>query len=527
VILVGPGNAAVTALDRPGVTLPPQRLRIAVLAGGLAACLALAALVVGAAPAAAATCAAPVRYASTSDTIYLAGGTTVDTLTEIKAACPGAPLVQVAPKVWELNANLVLQTGATLTLSAAGDVSQLRLQSLPSGLAADVSAVTAQYGRIDMTGVKVTSWTGTGPDTDPAVPAGGTRGRAFVRALSVMEGSTPRASTMNIVDSDLGYLGFNGAEAYGVAYKARGCGIDTPSVCAVLDVLGRQTGSTFHDNFMGTYTWGAKDMLFDRNTYIKNKSYGLDPHDDSDYLTITNNTFSENGNHGLICSQRCDHLTIRGNRSIDNGHTPYVGPGDDDPTDNQVHGIMLHRGVTDSVVENNEVRGQITGGGIVVFDSVGNTIRNNTVSGNKFGLRFSVGTRGTVVTGNTVTGSTANAVYTYKGSDASTYTGTSGRPTAITFRDNTFTGAGAELFKIQDSDRFTFIGGSATPGAPARGPRFERALGHTYGPNVSTPSGTTFILRGTSALPTSVAVKGIPASAVKVDKDAFSTATYR
>ena len=228
---------------------------------------------------------------------------------------------------------------------------------------------------------------------------------------------------------------------------------------------------------MGTYTWGAQDMLFDRNTYSKNKSYGLDPHDDSDYLTITNNVFTQNNNHGLICSQRCDHLTITGNKSIDNGHTPYVGPGDDDPSDNQVHGIMLHRGITDTVVENNEVRGQINGGGIVVFDSIGNTVRGNTITGNKFGLRFSVGTKDLAVTDNTVSGSTGNALSTFKGTDAPVYTGTSGRPKNINFTGNTFTGAGAELFKVQDSDLFTFSGGSIEPGAPTRGPKFERAAG--------------------------------------------------
>jgi mannuronan 5-epimerase len=503
-----------------------QRVRTSVTGVCLVVALAGAGLLVAAGPAAAATCNAPVRYSTTSDTIYLTSGTAVDTLTEIKAACPGAPLTQVSPKVWQLDADLVLQNGATLNLAAAGDVTELRLQSLPSGLQNEVAALTAQYGTLNLTGVKVTSWNGTGPDTDVAVPTGGVRGRAYVKAVSLMEGSTPRASTMNIVDSDLGFLGFNGAEAYGVAYKARGCGIEAPSVCAVLDVLGKQTGSKFHDNFFGTYTWGAKDMLFDRNTYSKNKSYGLDPHDDSDYLTITNNTFSDNGNHGLICSQRCDHLTIRANKSLNNGKIPYVGPGDDDPTDNQVHGIMLHRGVTDSVIENNEVRGQTTGGGIVIFDSVGNRVANNTVAGNKYGLRFSVGTRDTQVVGNTVTDSTANAVFSYKGTDTASYTGTSGRPTGITFTDNTFTGAGADLFKVQDSDRFTFTGGSATPGT-ALGPRFERSQGSVYGPNVTTPSGTTFTLRGTSAAPTSLTITGVPASAVKVSKDAFSTATVR
>jgi poly(beta-D-mannuronate) C5 epimerase len=318
----------------------------------------------------------------------------------------------------------------------------------------------ATSGTIDITGVTVTSWNGTGPDTDLTVPTGGTRGRAFVRAVSFMEGGTPRPSTLNIVNSDLGFLGYNAAESYGVSYKARGCGATTSTICDVLDVLGKQTGSTFHDNYIGTYTWGAKDMLFDHNVYTKNKSYGLDPHDDSDYLTITNNTFSENGNHGLICFQRCDHLTITGNTSRHNTSATA-----------ETHGIMLHRGVTDSVVENNTVENNSTGGGIVVFDSVGNSIKNNTITGNKYGLRFSVGTKDLAVSGNTVKSSLRYAVYTYKGSDVPSYTGTSGRPTGITFTDNTFDGAGAELFKIQDSDKFTFTGGSIKPGNLAKGPK--------------------------------------------------------
>ncbi len=93
-------------------------------------------------------------------------------------------MTQVSPGVWDLNADLVLQGGATLTLDRAGDVQTLHLQSLPSGLATDVSAITAQYGQIDITGVTVTSWTGTGPDTDYTVPAGGVaRPRVHPRAV--------------------------------------------------------------------------------------------------------------------------------------------------------------------------------------------------------------------------------------------------------------------------------------------------------------------------------------------------------
>jgi mannuronan 5-epimerase len=500
--------------------------KLSALTIGLAAAVALAVPVVAAATADAAACADPVRYSAGSDTIYLTSAGAVDTLTEIKAVCPAAPLVEVAAGIWELNADLVLQNGATLLLDASDDVEELRLQSLPTGAQKDVSALTAQYGVIDMRGVKVTSWNGTGPDTDYAVPKGGVRGRAFVRALSYMDGSTPRESTMKIFNSDLGYLGYYGPEAYGVAFKARGCGIDTQGVCAALNVGGFEMSSRFHDNFMGTYTWGAQDMLFDHNVYEHNKSYGLDPHDDSDYLTITNNLFTQNNNHGLICSQRCDHLYIKGNRSIDNGHTPYVGPGDDNPKDNQVHGIMLHRGVTDSIIEDNEVSGQINGAGIAIFDSVGNTVKDNTIAGNKYGIRFSVGARDTVVTGNTIRNSGADAVLTYQGSDTPLYSGTSGRPAGVTFTDNTFSGSGAELFKIQDADRFTFTGGSATPSKSSRGPLFDRGQGHVYDSSVVTPKGTTFVLRGTSSVRTSLQLTGVAPKSVKVTKDAYSSVSY-
>ena len=208
-------------------------------------------------------------------------------------------------------------------------------------------------------------------------------------------------------------------------------------------------------------------------------------------------------------------MAIRGNTSR---HNTSAGA--------ETHGIMLHRGVTYAVVENNTVENNSTGGGIVVFDSVGNSIKGNTITGNKYGLRFSVGTKDLAVSGNTVKGSLQYAVYTYQGSDVPSYTGTSGRPTGITFTDNTFDGAGAELFKIQDSDKFTFTGGSIKPGNLAKGPKFERAGDHAVGP-VGMPTGTTtFILRGTSAVKTSLAIKGISASAAKIDKDTYSSVTF-
>ena len=43
---------------------------------------------------------------------------------------------------------------------------------------------------------------------------------------------------------------------------------------------------------------------------------------------------------------------------------------------------------------------------------------------------------------------------------------------------------------------------------------------------MTTPTGTTFTLRGTAAARTDVAFPGMAPTKIKVDKDAFSTATF-
>ena len=197
-------------------------------------------------PAQSATCAAPFRYAATTNRIYVTGATAPVTLTTIREGCSSAPLELVDPasKTWQLNADIQLEAGSTLNLhgGSRGDVGTLRLRSGSAGKVADVASITAEYGTISIKDTTITSWdpaTGAA-DTDAKIPGGGVRGRAFIRALSILEGNTPRTSTMDIVNSDLGYLGFFGPESYGVAYKAKGCEVDTPAVCESLGVLGKQ-----------------------------------------------------------------------------------------------------------------------------------------------------------------------------------------------------------------------------------------------------------------------------------------------
>ncbi|GAA2274540.1 hypothetical protein GCM10010145_51860 [Streptomyces ruber] len=489
----------------------------------------LAGTAVALSPAAqAAACTGQVRYASSTNTLYLTSGT--NTLSGILQLCPSAPLVKgTGSGVWQLNATLVVQNGATLRLhgtAAGGDVDTLRLRSAAGGDPLRVSSITAQYGTIDIDQVKITSWDDekNGPDTDPGVPSGGGRGRAFIRALSYLDANgVARESRMDIKDSDLGYLGYYAAESYGVSYKARGCGIETQDVCARLKVRGSQTGSRFHHGYMGTYTFGAYGMTFEGNEYDNNVTYGLDPHDDSDHLKIIGNHAHHNGTHGIICSQRCNDLEIVGNTVHHNGVPPHVPPGDDDPTDNQVHGIMLHRGVTDTVVRNNHVYDHPNGAGIAVFDSSGNTVTGNRIERARYGLRYSVGSTDIVSTDNTVSDSGQYGVFTYKGSDVPAYTGTTGRPGRLTFTGNTFNGSKSDAFRLNDADDVTFRDNTFT-GTFAAGPLTQRTTGTVIDAGTA-PSSLTYRVRGDADTAGSIAFRNLSGT-VSVQLDPYSSATF-
>ena len=468
------------------VPLHSRRARRALAIGLTGALAAAVTAVTVQTPAQATGCTSPVKYAPSSNTLYLL---TPDVWTPatIRAACAAAPLEELPNHVWELRADLVLNNGATLQLhgsAAGGDVDTLRLRSLASNAPTDVSAITAHWGTIDVDGVDVTSWDDAAnrPDTDPTVPAGatGVRGRAYIRAQSYLDGGTPRLSRMTFANSTVENLGWYAAESYGVSWKSVGCVHATPTnssglaVCSSAPVGGGATNTTFLNNYMGTYVWGGHGMTFSGDLFDHNVMYGLDTHDVTTDLDVEHNRFSFNGDHGFICSQHCDHLTVVGNEADHNGMSPWAGASPTGETQaGQVHGIMLHRGITNTVVADNVVHDQPNGAGIAIFDTVGQTVRNNTVTNNLYGIRLSVGAAKNVFTGNRVSGSTKYGVYTYKGSDLPETGPASGRPTGNLFTGNAFTGSKVAAIYLTDTDgtRFdgttTFGGGALTVSASA------------------------------------------------------------
>jgi mannuronan 5-epimerase len=492
-----------------------------VLAAGVAAAVAQT-------PAEAAACTSPVKYASSSNTIYLLTAQPW-TPSAIKAACPAAPLEQVDPahRVWELRADLVLNNGATLLLHGStartpGDVDVLRLRSLAGNTPTEVSAITARWGTIDVDGVRVTSWddTANAPDTNPTVPAGatGVRGRAYIRAQSFLDAGTPRLSRMTFTNSVVENLGWYAAESYGVSWKSVGCAHDNTAICSSAPVTGGATGTIFQRNYMGTYVWGGHGMTFRDNTFDHNVMYGLDTHDVTTDLDVRGNHFTYNGDHGFICSQRCDSLTVLGNESAYNGQVPWAGPSPGGETvGGQVHGIMLHRGVTNTVVADNDVHDQLNGAGIAIFDTNGQTITNNTVTNNLYGIRISVGSAKNVFSGNTVLGSTKYGVYTYKGSDLpDNPAGGSGRPTGNVFTGNDVTGSKVAAVNLTDTDgtrfdRNTFGGGAI---------KVSQSVGTRIAGGVSAGQNVTAV--GSSTAPSDVKLVDADLATTSTIADAYS-----
>jgi parallel beta-helix repeat protein len=459
---------------------------------GVVAAGALTALAAG--TASAAGCGATARFASSTNTVYLTGPGTC-TLSDLAAlGVKPAQLKQTdaANKVWYLTANLRIEQGAELDLHGGtdGDVNELRLRSDPGALTDNPKKfvwVRAEYGTVDLKSTKVTSWDATLNRADLNVDDG----RAFIHVRSFLDSTgTPRESTMNIADSDVGYLGYNAAESYGLVWK-----VFSPGGGAVpfdkVNVLGDVTGSALHNNWFGAYTYGAYAMNWTGNEFRSNLKYGLDPHDDSDSLVIKDNKAIGNGDHGIICSQRCDHLTIEGNTA--QGNTG--------------HGIMIHRGVTDSVVKGNTATGN-TDTGIAVFESSGNTVADNVVTGNLRGIRLSVGSSDNTFSGNTVSGNKSYGFYFYKGSDAPTPPG-DGRNRRNAFTGNKVVDNGSYAVYATDSDDNVFSGNIWT--GNKNGLYFNSGSGNKVD---GIPDGLTVETYGAAGVPAGTTVTGLGAKAV-------------
>ncbi|HUR41873.1 MAG TPA: right-handed parallel beta-helix repeat-containing protein [Verrucomicrobiae bacterium] len=400
------------------------------------------------------------RYSSSNNRIYVYGGGDM-TLTDISATTPSLPataLQRIDNGIWLLTANIIVQEGTRLMLT--GDVTELRLQSNPSAAPAtdvtsfisivagdfDTTAGTGTNGNILIDGVKVTSWnTATNaPDTLS------TDGRAFIRARSAEVSGVAQESRLDVLNSEVQYLGYDASERYGLSWKVNGD-------LAKVNVLGDVKNSKIHHNHYGVYSFGLQGGQWTGNDVYNNDGYGLDAHDHSDDLVIDGNTVRDNGlvdakgKHGIILSESCLRAQITNNTATGNGG----------------NGIMLHNFADDAIVEGNTSSNNVDSG-VAVFCSSKALVKNNTLAGNQqYGVRLTVAAKDNTIEGNTISGSGQYGVFMQPATDSNAVCGDL-TPTNNTFTGNTIGTSGVAGVKVNDSNNTTFTGNTIENGVSVR-----------------------------------------------------------
>ncbi|HKG70665.1 MAG TPA: NosD domain-containing protein [Nitrososphaeraceae archaeon] len=240
-----------------------------------------------------------------------------------------------------LKASLQVDDDTTFSISP-NDITWLKIT--------DTNGITV-YGRIQIDGVKITSWDIEANSPVPQTNTGSIP-RAFIN-LRESEGGF-------VHDSEIAYLGYQ-------EFGRRGFDLFGDGPSHDLEIR----GSKFHDMWFAFYSRGAYNITVDGNEYYNNIKYALDPHSGTHDMNITNNYLHHNP-IGAICSDKCSNILIEGNRAEHNTKA----------------GIFFSRNMHDSIARNNYIYNTSTG--IIVSESPNNEIYSNTIEGaTSAGIRLS------------------------------------------------------------------------------------------------------------------------------------------
>src|SRR5215208_684792 len=231
-----------------------------------------------------------------------------------------------------LKASLQVDDGATLSIGP-NDITWLKITG--------TNGITV-YGKIQIVGVKITSW-GTEANSPISQTITGSIPRAFLN-LRESEGGF-------VHDSEIAYLGYQ-------EFGRRGFDLFGDGPSHDMEIR----GSKFHDMWFAFYSRAAYNITVDGNEYYNNIKYALDPHSGTHDMAITNNWLHHNP-IGAICSDKCSNILIEGNRAEHNTKA----------------GIFFSRNMHDSIARNNYIYNTTTG--IIVSESPNNEIYSNTIEG--------------------------------------------------------------------------------------------------------------------------------------------------
>jgi hypothetical protein len=280
-------------------------------------------------------------------------------------------LVEESPKVWILNANILVDEGSIFYINSS-DTSWLKINST-DGIAHYIEV----RGNMELDSVKITGWD-TKSNAFAKTNENGKIPRSYIK---VVEGSESPAKT-DITNSEIAHLGYNASRSFGLSYYA---GADSV-------IRNNKIHDLWYGFYSANYQFGVYNITIENNHFYNNTLYGIDPHSGSHHLVIRNNTVNDNGKHGIICSKHCYNLLIEKNRVFNNFD----------------RGVMLDKNITKSIIRNNSVGGNtvqiaihtisdnneiydnnIYGGeaGIEISDRSGNnTVHHNNISGSNYGI---------------------------------------------------------------------------------------------------------------------------------------------
>jgi parallel beta-helix repeat protein len=311
----------------------------------------------------------------------VSGFGSVATIPQIREAIDNNDIIAYEGKgVYLLKANLFIDTDATLLVEGP-DVAWLKLLSTPEAF----MVMSSKSGNLAIANTQLSSWNPDTNDYDTEYEDG----RSYLLI---------RNARMDIVDSDVGYLGYSLEAAggsggvYGLSWR-----IANQEQFGHELTTGSIVNSKIHHNYFGVYTFGATGIVMRGNEVFNNIQYGIDPHDDSNNFIVEENHVHDNGNHGIIFSKRCFNNIIRHNVS----------------ENNRLHGIMLDRNSNRNSVYGNTLIGNVDG--VAIWDSHRNDIHDNQIVNNQRGVRLNRQSSLNIVQANSIHGSTQYGFYLYDG----------------------------------------------------------------------------------------------------------------
>ncbi|TLX87656.1 MAG: hypothetical protein E6K97_08290 [Thaumarchaeota archaeon] len=261
-------------------------------------------------------------------------------------------------KTWILNANLIVKNGSTLFINSS-DTNWLKIDST----AGDAHSIKVE-GNLVIDSVKISSWD-TLRNSYPIPDKGGAVPRSYLA-------KTGGSGTIDISNSDISYLGFNGAESFGLTYLS-GSGSTL-------------TNNKIHHLYSGFHaTNSVHNITIDNNEIYNNTAHGIDSFSKTHSLLIKNNFIHHNGKNGIICSIGCYGVIFDSNK-IQN---------------NKEEGIMLNKNISNSTISNNilynnKYQVQIYG------SSNNNTVYNNSMTGGNGGIKITANSSENLINNNDI-----------------------------------------------------------------------------------------------------------------------------